>query len=77
VRHKWLLVFLLLFVIFYASILYSTTQAVGTFTSFPYLPTPTPFDFAVTYGFVGSILAAGIATVVLRISYLGIKLLFS
>ena len=74
---KWLLIFLLLFVLFYAAILYSTTQPVGAFTSAPYLPTPTNFDFAVTYGLLGSLLAAGVATVVIRVLYVGIRRLFS
>ncbi len=77
VRRRWLLLFLLLFVLFYAAILYSTTQPVGAFTSAPYLPTATNFHFALTYGFVGSLLAAGVATVVLRTLYVGIKRLFS
>ena len=77
VRHTWLLLFLLLFAIFYASILYSTTQSVGAFTSSPYLPTPTDFNFAVTYGFVGSLLAAGVSTFVVRILYVWLKRLVS
>jgi zinc transporter ZupT len=77
VRHGWLLLFLLLFVLFYAAILYSTTQPVGAFMSAPYLPTATNFDFAVTYGFVGSLLAAGIASLVLRVLYVGLKRIFS
>jgi len=72
-----LLLFLLLFVLFYAATLYSTTQPVGAFTSAPYLPTATSFDFAVTYGLVGSLLAAGVATIVFRILYVGIRRLFS
>jgi len=77
VRRRWLLLFSLLFALFYAAILYSTTQPIGAFTSAPYLPTATNFDFAVTYGFVGSMIAAAIATVVLRILYVGLKRLFS
>ena len=76
VRHKWLLLFLLLFALFYVAILYSTTQSVGAFVSLPYLPTPTDFNFAVTYGFVGSLLAAGVSAIVIRILYVGIKRLF-
>ena len=76
-RRRWLIPFLFLFVLFYAAILYSTTQPVGAFTSAPYLPTATNFDFAVTYGFVGSLLAAGIGTVVLQVLYAGLKRLFS
>ena len=73
VRRRWLLLFLILFALFYAATIYSTTQSVGTFTSFPYLPTPTNFDFAVTYGFVGSLLAAGVSTIIVRILYVGLK----
>jgi len=77
VRRGWLLLFFLLFALFYAAILYSTTQPVGAFTSAPYLPTATNFDFALTYGFVGSLLAAGVATVVVRVLYSGLRRLFS
>jgi len=77
VLSRWLFVFLLLFVLFYAAILYSTTQPVGPFTSAPYLPTATNFDFALTYGFAGSLLAAGVATAVLRVLYVGIRRLLS
>jgi hypothetical protein len=76
-RHKWLLLFLVLFVIFYAAVLYSTTQPVGQFMNFPYSPNPTPFYFALTYGFAGSLLAAGIATFILRILQVWLKRRFS
>jgi len=72
-----LLVFLLLFGLFYAAILYSTTQPVGAFMNAPYLSTPTDFGFALTYGLLGSLLAAAVATAVLRIMYFGIRRLLS
>jgi uncharacterized membrane protein HdeD (DUF308 family) len=77
VRHGWLILFLILFAFFYAAIIYSTTQPASQFVSSPYSPASTNFAFAVTYGLAGSLLAAGVTTIVLRILQVGLKRFFS
>ncbi|MDA4128676.1 MAG: hypothetical protein OK422_04400 [Thaumarchaeota archaeon] len=75
-RHKWLALFIVLFVLFYAAVLYDASYP-NSFTGFPYTPTAGSFAFLAEWGLIGSLLVAAMATTILRVLYVGLKRLFS
>jgi hypothetical protein len=75
VRHKWLALFFLLAVLFYASAIYSAYQPVGSL--FPVSNNADYESFVLSWGLIGALLAAGAVTIVLRVLYVSLKRLFA